>query len=194
MQLDTLAAATASLLSEPSMNPNLRLSDPKVSQALTACDVAISSLVALMDDLLRILERRTTNSEASGAGPRTEQATGLAGEDDPVLRRRSAQTGSNTIPAAVLDASPHSERLSDAESDCISESGSEFGSESGSEPDSESDSDIDSGYASTAGGDRNDGDFYNQFISGCKKEGPTMANRGENTERAIRTTEVKWEE
>ncbi|KAA8633746.1 hypothetical protein SMACR_01261 [Sordaria macrospora] len=58
LQLDTMAQVTAALLAETNKNPDLRLSDPKTSQALAAYDAAIRSLTGLVGDLLRISKDR----------------------------------------------------------------------------------------------------------------------------------------
>lgn len=58
LQLDTMAQVTAALLAETNKNPDLRLSDPKASQALAAYDAAIRSLTGLVGDLLRISKDR----------------------------------------------------------------------------------------------------------------------------------------
>jgi len=58
LQLDTMSHVTAALLAESTKNPNLTLSDPKTSQALTTYDSAIRSLTGLVGDLLRISKDR----------------------------------------------------------------------------------------------------------------------------------------
>ncbi|KAK3335480.1 Oxysterol-binding protein-domain-containing protein [Cercophora scortea] len=58
LQLDTMALVTSALLSESTKNPNLTLSDPKATQALSTYDAAIHSLTGLIGDLLRISKDR----------------------------------------------------------------------------------------------------------------------------------------
>ncbi|KAM7205288.1 Oxysterol-binding protein 2 [Rhypophila sp. PSN 637] len=58
LQLDTMSHVTSALLAESAKNPNLSLSDPKASQALTTYDAAIRSLTGLIGDLLRISRDR----------------------------------------------------------------------------------------------------------------------------------------
>ncbi|ESA44318.1 oxysterol binding protein 1, variant [Neurospora crassa OR74A] len=58
LQLDTMAQVTAALMAETNKNSDLRLSDPKASQALATYDAAIRSLTGLVGDLLRISKDR----------------------------------------------------------------------------------------------------------------------------------------
>lgn len=58
LQLDTMAQVTAALMAETNKNSDLRLSDPKASQALATYDAAIRSLAGLVGDLLRISKDR----------------------------------------------------------------------------------------------------------------------------------------
>ncbi|KAK1758718.1 Oxysterol-binding protein 2 [Echria macrotheca] len=58
LQLDTMATVTSALLAEAAKNPNMPLSDPKASQALSTYDAAIRSLTGLIGDLLRISRDR----------------------------------------------------------------------------------------------------------------------------------------
>ncbi|OHE96643.1 oxysterol-binding protein [Colletotrichum orchidophilum] len=58
LQLDTISAVNAAMLSEASKNPNTVVSDAKVTQALTTYDAAIRSLTGLVGDLMRISKDR----------------------------------------------------------------------------------------------------------------------------------------
>ncbi|KAL0937619.1 oxysterol binding protein [Colletotrichum truncatum] len=58
LQLDTISAVNAAMLSEASKNPNTTVSDPKVAQALATYDAAIRSLTGLVGDLMRISKDR----------------------------------------------------------------------------------------------------------------------------------------
>ncbi|KAK1499642.1 oxysterol-binding protein [Colletotrichum costaricense] len=58
LQLDTISAVNAAMLSEASKNPNTIVSDTKVTQALTTYDAAVRSLTGLIGDLMRISKDR----------------------------------------------------------------------------------------------------------------------------------------
>jgi oxysterol-binding protein 1 len=58
LQLETISQVNAALVSEASRSPNITLTDPKVSQALSTYDAAIRSLTGLVGDLLRISKDR----------------------------------------------------------------------------------------------------------------------------------------
>jgi ankyrin repeat protein len=58
LQLDTVSAVNSAMIAEAAKNPNLALSDPKVTQALSTYDAAIRSLSGLIGDLLRISRDR----------------------------------------------------------------------------------------------------------------------------------------
>ncbi|KAF9879430.1 oxysterol binding protein [Colletotrichum karsti] len=58
LQLDTISAVNAAMLSEASKNPTTTVSDPKVAQALATYDAAVRSLTGLVGDLMRISKDR----------------------------------------------------------------------------------------------------------------------------------------
>ncbi|KAB5562693.1 Oxysterol-binding protein-domain-containing protein [Coniochaeta sp. 2T2.1] len=58
LQLDTVSAVNSAMIAEAARNPNLTVSDPKVSQALQTYDAAVRSLSGLIGDLLRISRDR----------------------------------------------------------------------------------------------------------------------------------------
>ncbi|KAK1454232.1 oxysterol-binding protein [Colletotrichum cuscutae] len=58
LQLDTISAVNAAMLSEAFKNPNTIVSDTKVTQALTTYDAAVRSLTGLIGDLMRISKDR----------------------------------------------------------------------------------------------------------------------------------------
>ncbi|TDZ34096.1 Oxysterol-binding protein-like protein 2 [Colletotrichum spinosum] len=58
LQLDTLSAVNAAMLSEATKSPTTTVSDPKVNQALATYDAAIRSLTGLIGDLMRISKDR----------------------------------------------------------------------------------------------------------------------------------------
>ena len=57
-QIDLLAKITGALSSETSTQPDKNISDPHITQALSACETAVSSLNGLLGDLLRISRDR----------------------------------------------------------------------------------------------------------------------------------------
>ena len=56
----------------------------------------------------------------------------------------------------------------------------------------ESDSDLDSGYSSLDDDPREPTGFYDDLLAKFEKEGPTLANHGNNTKKMIREQEEKW--
>ena len=58
LQLELLANVSSSLQTEKSNNPDMKLSDPTVDQALSAYDAAVSSLTGLVQNLLKISRDR----------------------------------------------------------------------------------------------------------------------------------------
>ena len=58
LQLELLANVASSLQTEKSSNPDMKLSDPTVDQALSAYDAAVSSLTGLIQNLLKISRDR----------------------------------------------------------------------------------------------------------------------------------------
>ena len=58
LQLDTVSSVNSAMIAEAARSPDLRLSDPKVAQALSTYDAAIRSLSGLIGDLLRISRDR----------------------------------------------------------------------------------------------------------------------------------------
>lgn len=58
LQLELLASVSSSLQSEKTKNPDMKVSDPTVDQALAAYDTAVGSLKGLVQNLLRISRDR----------------------------------------------------------------------------------------------------------------------------------------
>lgn len=58
LQLELLAGVSSSLQSEKAKNPDMKVSDPTVDQALVAYDTAVGSLKGLVQNLLRISRDR----------------------------------------------------------------------------------------------------------------------------------------
>lgn len=67
-----------------------------------------------------------------------------------------------------------------------------------SEPESDSDSDVDSGYGSASFSADEDPDetaaFYDDLLDGFRKDGPTLADHGDDTKRMELAEEEKWNE
>ncbi|KAK4234556.1 hypothetical protein C8A03DRAFT_37658 [Achaetomium macrosporum] len=124
-----------------------------------------------MADLLRVSEGKATHGEVQ-----EKLEVMYAGRTNTRAERE----------AFVSD----SESGSDSESDLFSGSDRESESASSVDSDCDSDSDIDSGSGSQKES-LSDSEFYNQFIAGCEKEGPTLANRGDSAKRMIRV-EKRW--
>ena len=97
-------------------------------------------------------------------------------EEEYGQRRRPAP---RTTPAAQ----PRRQRRSDALSDHT---------RSGSESNSDSESDDDSGYCSLDEDADERAEYYDDMLERFRKEGPTLANHGENTKRMETDQEAIW--
>ncbi len=126
-------------------------------------------MAALIDDL-RISDGRAIYSET---------------QENPKVGDTGTTNAAAERDAFVSDSEPRS----DSESDLFSESDCEYDTESSVDSDGDSDSDADSGHQKEPLSNR---ELYHQFIVGCEKEGPTLANRGDSTKRMIRAEKKKW--
>jgi hypothetical protein len=124
--------------------------DARASPALAACDGAVSRLATLINDLLRISERKVIHSETQ--------------EKPEVMFAGSTNVAAERV-AFVSD----SESSSDSESDLFSEADRESDSESSVAPDYHSDSDVDSDSVSQEA-PLSDSELYNQFIAGMSSK------------------------
>ncbi|KAI1846940.1 hypothetical protein JX265_014014 [Neoarthrinium moseri] len=178
-QLGLLAATNKSFASQYSKNSQLSL-------VFTSSLGAIQVLAEQLDQLLVLIESTSTgwaavpaitnDNELAREHPQEQACTA---PESFIFSATGASGGSRTYVSKQYEKDIPSE--SDSDSDSVFDDESDNGS------------DIDT-YTGRADNQNSGYEYYNQLISKYEEEGPTMANRGERTDKMIAAEAAKWQQ